>query len=294
MFKRLFSSLFRKSTSAKEEIDTKSQIKKIQKSEPENLNEFDFSFSDEEIKKLIQKEAFFRIGGISQYNFENFSPVIKQAAYLIVEEQQASASLIQRKLKLGYLQAGEIIDELERVKIIGPFDGKRSREVNLFSVYQLEMLFQDRKYKDKKHQFFIENQMKDYENLILKKMNEIEYLEKAEEENEMKIKLREEILEKDREKREKEKLKFLKEKVKKELVEEGMILNDFELKREPIPQEILDKVWNRDGGKCVKCGSQEKIEFDHIIPFSKGGSNTYRNIQILCEKCNREKSNKIG
>ncbi|WP_229724707.1 HNH endonuclease [Winogradskyella forsetii] len=57
---------------------------------------------------------------------------------------------------------------------------------------------------------------------------------------------------------------------------------------------MLDKVWNRDGGKCVKCGSQEKIEFDHIIPFSKGGSNTYRNLQILCEQCNRGKSNNIG
>lgn len=293
MFKRLLL-LFRKSTSTKEEIYTKSKIKKIQISEPENLNAFDFSNSDEEIKKLIQKEAFFRIGGRSQFNFENFSPLFKQAAYLIVEEQQASASLIQRRLKLGYLQAGEIIDELEKVKIIGPFDGQRAREVNLFSVYQLEMLFQDRNYKDKKHQFFIENQMKDYENLILDKMNQIECEEKVEEEEEIKIKLREEILEKDRDKREKEKIKFLKDKVKKELIEEGKILNDFELQREPIPQKILDKVWNRDSGKCVLCGSQEKIEFDHIIPFSRGGSNTYRNIQILCEKCNRQKSNNIG
>jgi hypothetical protein len=64
--------------------------------------------------------------------------------------------------------------------------------------------------------------------------------------------------------------------------------------REPISQTIKDQVWNRDGGKCVECGSNEKIEFDHIIPFSKGGSNTYRNLQILCEKCNRSKSDKIG
>jgi len=64
--------------------------------------------------------------------------------------------------------------------------------------------------------------------------------------------------------------------------------------RHHIPQSIQDKVWNRDGGKCVKCGSNEKLEFDHIIPISKGGANTYRNIQLLCEKCNREKSDKIG
>ena len=38
----------------------------------------------------------------------------------------------------------------------------------------------------------------------------------------------------------------------------------------------------------------QKLEFDHLIPFSKGGSNTYRNIQLLCEPCNRSKSAKIG
>ncbi|HZX13435.1 MAG TPA: HNH endonuclease [Thermodesulfobacteriota bacterium] len=52
-------------------------------------------------------------------------------------------------------------------------------------------------------------------------------------------------------------------------------------------------VWNRDGGKCVKCGSQEKLEFDHIIPLSKGGSNTARNVQLLCETCNRSKGDSI-
>ncbi len=66
------------------------------------------------------------------------------------------------------------------------------------------------------------------------------------------------------------------------------------LSREPILQIVQDKVWNRDGGRCVKCGSNEKLEFDHIIPFSKGGANTYRNLQLLCESCNRKKSNKIG
>lgn len=61
-----------------------------------------------------------------------------------------------------------------------------------------------------------------------------------------------------------------------------------------ISREIQDRVWRRDEGKCVVCGSNEKLEFDHIIPFSKGGANTYRNVQLLCEKCNREKSNRIG
>ncbi len=61
-----------------------------------------------------------------------------------------------------------------------------------------------------------------------------------------------------------------------------------------VPRTVQDQVWRRDEGKCVLCGSNEKLEFDHIIPFSKGGSNTYRNIQLLCENCNRVKSSRIG
>jgi hypothetical protein len=63
--------------------------------------------------------------------------------------------------------------------------------------------------------------------------------------------------------------------------------------RERIPDKIRREVWRRDEGKCVKCGSREKLEFDHIVPVSEGGSNTARNIELLCEKCNRIKSNKI-
>jgi len=63
--------------------------------------------------------------------------------------------------------------------------------------------------------------------------------------------------------------------------------------REQITEDVRFLVWRRDGGKCVKCGSNKNLEFDHIIPVSKGGSNTERNIQLLCENCNREKSNKI-
>ena len=70
---------------------------------------------------------------------------------------------------------------------------------------------------------------------------------------------------------------------------------DFEEKRSRhISQQVKDKVWRRDGGKCVECDSNENLEFDHIIPFSKGGANTYRNLQLLCENCNRSKSDKIG
>ncbi|MGE3921072.1 MAG: HNH endonuclease [Gammaproteobacteria bacterium] len=57
--------------------------------------------------------------------------------------------------------------------------------------------------------------------------------------------------------------------------------------------DVQREVWRRDQGKCAICQSQERLEYDHIIPFSKGGSNTVRNIQLLCENCNRKKSAKI-
>jgi len=61
-----------------------------------------------------------------------------------------------------------------------------------------------------------------------------------------------------------------------------------------ISKEVKLYVWQRDQGKCCGCGNKEKLEYDHIIPASKGGSNTERNIQLLCEKCNRSKSSKIA
>ena len=63
--------------------------------------------------------------------------------------------------------------------------------------------------------------------------------------------------------------------------------------RKPIPDDVKMFVWQRDAGKCVKCGNNQSLEFDHIIPIAKGGSNTERNIQLLCEQCNRDKSDNI-
>jgi 5-methylcytosine-specific restriction endonuclease McrA len=59
--------------------------------------------------------------------------------------------------------------------------------------------------------------------------------------------------------------------------------------REPIPGSVRLFVWQRDKGQCVKCGSRERLEFDHIIPVVEGGSSTERNVQLLCEACNRSK-----
>lgn len=65
-------------------------------------------------------------------------------------------------------------------------------------------------------------------------------------------------------------------------------------KRVPIPEAVRLAVWARDGGKCVTCGSDRDLHFDHIIPVSKGGGNSEANIQILCERCNLQKGSKIA
>ena len=61
-----------------------------------------------------------------------------------------------------------------------------------------------------------------------------------------------------------------------------------------IPTSVKLEVWKRDKGKCVLCGSRENLHFDHIIPFSQGGSSLLaKNIQLLCAKHNLQKHDKI-
>jgi hypothetical protein len=64
-------------------------------------------------------------------------------------------------------------------------------------------------------------------------------------------------------------------------------------RRERISEKVRLFVWQRDGGKCVECNGKGRLEFDHIIPVAEGGSSTERNIQLLCESCNRKKGKKI-
>lgn len=65
--------------------------------------------------------------------------------------------------------------------------------------------------------------------------------------------------------------------------------------RHRIPEAVRVAVWRRDQGQCATpgCHSRKNLEYDHIIPIDLGGSNTERNVELLCESCNRHKSNKI-
>jgi len=64
--------------------------------------------------------------------------LFEDAAHVIVNAQQGSASLLQRKLKLGYNRAGRIIDQLEASGIVGPFEGSKARQVLVTDVLALE------------------------------------------------------------------------------------------------------------------------------------------------------------
>ncbi len=83
---------------------------------------------------------------------------------------------------------------------------------------------------------------------------------------------------------------------------------DAKQKREYIPRELEKRIYKKCDYVCVAnwsidpsldkntgeiCGSNEHLEIDHIVPHAKGGKSTYRNLQLLCQKHNRMKSDKL-
>ena len=81
----------------------------------------------------------------SDNNIEDRDPIFKEAAEVVVNAQQGSASLLQRKLKLGYNRAGRIIDQLEAAGIVGPFEGSKAREVMYRDVISLHEFLENEK-----------------------------------------------------------------------------------------------------------------------------------------------------
>ena len=70
-------------------------------------------------------------------------PLFEEAAHIVVQTQQGSTSMLQRKLKLGYNRAGRIIDQLEKAGIVGPFAGSKQREVKVATEFALEQFLKD-------------------------------------------------------------------------------------------------------------------------------------------------------
>ena len=81
-------------------------------------------------------------GGISlEMDISERDTLFREAAEVIVNAQQGSASLLQRKLKLGYNRAGRLIDQLEAAGIVGPFEGSKARSVNIQDMTGLDQFF---------------------------------------------------------------------------------------------------------------------------------------------------------
>lgn len=290
-FKQLFKNNSSKKTtdsSIKNSINNyQIEDKYIRHTEPSEEKNFkNIEFTEKEKDELIDQLARDENDFLSTY-IENLDPVIEDAARLIVQSQIGSTSLLQRRMKLGYNRAERLMDQLEYIGVVGVNQGSRVREVLIKDEAEFEHFLQTqfRLFKIDIQAFY-----EDYKSEIERR--KLEYQEQKEQQQIQyeKSLIRQNFLEKGKKRqlqREVYKVLLDKETISNQSIEKG-------LSREPIPQDIMDKVWNRDGGKCVKCGSQENLEFDHIIPFSKGGANTYRNLQILCKKCNIEKSNKIG
>ena len=120
------------------------------------------------------------------------------------------------------------------------------------------------------------------------KLKELIDKRKKENDNKFKQNVKRQLLEKERN-------KSLESEAIQELIQDGLISENYFSKynRVSIPSHVKEAVWKRDKQSCVDCGSRENLEFDHNIPVSKGGSNTVNNIQLLCQRCNRKKSNKI-
>ncbi len=69
-------------------------------------------------------------------------PMFREAAEVVVNAQQGSASLLQRKLKLGYNRAGRLIDQLEHAGVVGPFEGSKARQVLVQDIVALDRLLE--------------------------------------------------------------------------------------------------------------------------------------------------------
>ncbi|MFN8152839.1 MAG: DNA translocase FtsK 4TM domain-containing protein [Bacteroidia bacterium] len=79
-------------------------------------------------------------GGNSDMGADDLDPLFEEAAHMVVQFQQGSASLLQRRLKLGYNRAGRLVDQLEAAGVIGPFEGSKAREVRCKDLASLEQL----------------------------------------------------------------------------------------------------------------------------------------------------------
>jgi hypothetical protein len=65
------------------------------------------------------------------------------------------------------------------------------------------------------------------------------------------------------------------------------------LTRRAIDPDLRSAVYERDGFACLHCGTTDSLSLDHIHPYSKGGEDSYDNLQTLCRRCNSRKGARV-
>jgi len=77
------------------------------------------------------------------------------------------------------------------------------------------------------------------------------------------------------------------------MANQSLINQDESRRSRHISRDVRQRVWQRYGGRCAECDATSYLEFDHIVPVAKGGSNSDSNVQLLCRNCNLKKSDMI-
>jgi len=107
---------------------TEKEIKRVTdflKSQKEDLGELRDNFLAEELTRELKGEE----GSAEEFFSDNEDPLYLQAKQLVIEYKKASASMLQRRLRIGYARAARLLDILEERGVVGPADGARPREV---------------------------------------------------------------------------------------------------------------------------------------------------------------------
>lgn len=190
------------------------------------------------------------------FDMERLDPLFEDAARLVIIHQQGSTSLIQRKFAVGYNRASRIMDQLEKVEIVGPIEGGKARDVFCNNEEDLELRLQNiDHYKNAFSPEKIISEMSANELKEFKNKHSVLFADRVEHYNKLQQQYEEAVLrseieaEKERIKQEqlaKKRKHYIQEVAMKELIEEGIIDSEYLKRRGLIPQKTQDAVQNRD------------------------------------------------
>lgn len=239
------------------------------------------------LPKEIKNSFRYKLASLKKIKNEIFDNLSKpQWLDLSIDERisifHSTFSLLKEREEEERLKFLKESEERERVLKQKQLELQARQEEERKSDERLRKLKEDREREQRQRELEEENKLQEEKN------NQLKIENKNRRDLKYKELVKRKLLEKER------KLELEAEAIK-ELEREGKLSKDYTLshERKSIPSHIKQAVWKRDKQKCVSCGSQQNLEFDHIIPVSTGGSNNLKNIQLLCFSCNRTKSNKI-